>query len=117
MSRPVRRLHCVTAEERIDAGQATGLRMSPGAALQWGQALAGQPGRRRVHPNLGVDEYVRRVLDDTRTQSVQPDRTLDEAVAMRGGDLRLGIAFTTGMIPNQLEASAVELGDPTARHD
>jgi hypothetical protein len=60
---------------------------------------------------------VRRTGNDFAAPAVRIERALDEAVAYAGGDLRLRILLAAGVIADDLEATAVKLGNPAFDRD
>ena len=113
----VRRLHVAACNERVDRRVAARHRMAPPRELPRCEAQRRERERRVVHPELGIDEHVERVVandgrDHRRTRPAAAK--LDEAVGARGDFARDRVLSREQVIDEHLEAVAVEVGDPAA---
>jgi hypothetical protein len=87
--------------------------MAPGRTLQRRQPDRGQRHATRVHAELGIDEHVQRVAADDRDRARRrPAGHLAHDVGARGKSLPERIDAGAEVIDVDVEALAVEPGDP-----
>src|ERR1700686_4265518 len=97
----------------VDGRKAAGDRVPPGSALHGREPLRRQLRRYLVHADFGIDQDMRRVVQDRAPPRIQRQRALDEAFAQRRRHIGLGIPLGAGMIAGYTKPGPVEPAEPT----
>src|SRR5215472_9752122 len=97
------RLHQVARQEIIEGRKAAGVRMAPGIALHRGKPLGGKLRRGRAHPDLGIEQNMRRIGCDLLPPALDRQRSLHESVAERTCASRFSVARRAGVITEEAE--------------
>src|SRR5215467_2811618 len=111
----VGRLHQVARQEIIEGRKAAGFRMAPGIALHRGKPLGSELCRDRAHPDLGINQNMRRIGCDLLPPALDRQRPLHEALAERTHASRLRIGLALDVITEEPEPAAVELFEPALK--
>ena len=105
------RLHGVAAQEAVEVGDAGGVGMAPGQALQRRQPGVGQEVGQGRHADVGVVQRVEPLGGDQLAGAGQLDRQFDDAVGCCDQGRAHGVAGMGGGEQSDVEAPAVERAD------